>query len=291
MELRAGAALLVALLGCLLAGPAAADARDHYIWQELSLRFTDLGKARASETSTGLGTVHTSSQASNHLSTLSLPVQSLVTTVPVTDPGQAPITEVRFDLRRSGGAIGNISGAIADASWPGLLTPATLPMTGGVTICLLSQYPDCVVQRLILPLGATSGGLPVGDGVGGLLTIGGTATIRISIVGAPYTVRTVSAIVRTEGGGLDVETARGFAHGPASSTSSTALTSGVLQIVTSSRITAVGPGATDLSSTISRTLIHIMAPEPGLGLLLGSGAVALALLGRRRRAAIRRRRP
>jgi hypothetical protein len=163
----------------------------------------------------------------------------------------------------------------------GLLAPSTLPATGGAKICLLvAPLPPCVAQ-LNLVVGATSAGLQIGGGVGGILTIGGTGTIRISILGAPWAVGTVSAVNRTDNGGFDVFAENGFAHGPLSGTTSTATQSGVLQIVTANHITVVGPGDNDINGNISRLLVHFI-PEPGLLLLFGSGAVGMVLLGRKR---------
>lgn len=277
-------AILVVLLALFVADPASGV---DYVWSELSLQFTNLGRAEASSTSFGVATVNTSSSASSHLSSITLPGQSLSSVVAVTDPFQAPITAVRFDLRQrpdlqGAGVIGNVSGAIGGS---GALTPNTIPMTGGVTVCLLSQF-DCQFLQLSLPLGATSAGNQVGAGVGGILTIGGTGTLRISLLGAAYTVRTVSAAWRTENGGLDVATARGFAHGPLSQTSSTAETSGVLQLVTAIHITAAGvAGQQDVGGSISKTLVHmVQVPEPRVPLLLASGAALLAALGWRRKA-------
>lgn len=291
-------ARLLAALVLLSSAPAGANV--FITWSELSIQFTNLGRAGASASGSGLTTVTTSSTSQSHLSTLSLafnPGISINTAIPVTDPTAAPITSViltsirgRPDLMGAGGAgnaLGNISGAIASTggglSNAGVLSPGTIPSTGGATICLLiAPLPPCVAQ-LNLALGATSAGLQIGSGVGGILTIGGTGTIRISILAAPYTIKTVSAVNRTQNG-FEVFQEFGFAHGPASSTSSTAQTSGVLQIVTANHITVVGPGDSDLSGTISRTLIHFVhvVPEPGAFLLFASGALWAALLGHRR---------
>jgi hypothetical protein len=47
-------------------------------------------------------------------------------------------------------------------------------------------------------------------------------------------------------------------------------------------VTVVGvPGNSDISGVFTRVVVHFI-PEPGLLLLLGSGAVGMALLGRKR---------
>jgi hypothetical protein len=289
-------ALLLGVLAMFVAGQAGATVME--TWSQTSIQFTNLGRAQAAASATGLTTVTTSSTSSSHLSTLSLAYQpglSLNSTIPVTDPTAAPITSViitslrgRPDLpgrEGAGSRLGNISGAIASSggglSNAGVLSPGTIPSTGGATICLLlAPLPPCVGQ-LSLVVGATSAGLQIGGGVGGILTIGGTGTIRVSVLGAPWTVKTISAVNRTANGGFDLFAENGFAHGPLSSTSSTAQQSGVLQVVTANHITVVGPGDSDISGTISRLVVHFI-PEPGLLLLFGSGAVGMVFLGRKR---------
>lgn len=279
-------AILLGVIALFIAGQASAIIME--TWTRASLQFTNLGRAEASATATGLATLTTSSSTSSHLSTITAGIVnnlSLNNLIPVTDPLAAPITSViltsirgRPDLQ-GGGILGNISGAVANSNVD--ILPNTIPSTGGVTICLLvSPFPPCVAQ-LDLVVGATTGGVQIGGGVGGILTIGGTGTIRISVTGAPYTVKTVSAVNRTDNLGIQVFQEHGFAHGPNSMTSSTAASSGVLQVVTANHTTVVGPGPGDISGNISRTLTHFI-PEPGLLLLFGSGAVGMALLGRKR---------
>jgi hypothetical protein len=277
-------AVLLGALALFVAGQASAVVMQ--TWTEASLQFTNLGRAEASATATGLATLHTSSSTSSHLSTVTAafaPDLSLNETISVTDPTAAPITSVvltsirgRPDLQ--GGIIGNISGALANTNL-GVL-PNTIPSTGKVTICLLVGGIPCAGQ-LNLVVGGTSAGVQIGGGVGGILTIGGLGAIRISVVGAPYTLKTISAVNRTENGDFDVFSEHGFAHGPGSLTSTTAQTSGVLQTVTANHTTVIGPGDNDMSGNMSRVLTHFI-PEPGLLLLFGSGAVGMALLGRKR---------
>ena len=286
--------ILFGLISLFVAGQASAKVMD--TWTRISLQFTNLARATASDTGIGVSTL-TTTAAGDHLNTLSpgtgtqngIPGLSLNTVLPVTDPivSAGGIVSVRLTDVRQGlvagpqnnlGVMGPISGAIASTTTPtgGL---GTAPTQGMVRICLV--VPGCA-GNLPLDVGATINGVAVGGGVGGILTIGQLGMIRISIVGAPYTVKTITAFNRTNNGAIDTFTEKGFAHGPLSNTSSTGQTSGVLQVVTTNHTTTQGvPGNADISGQFARILVHFI-PEPGLLLLLGSGAVGMALLGRKR---------
>lgn len=251
------------------------------------LQFANLGRAKASATGSGVATVN-GSGGGGHLHTLQLsgPFAKLNTTIPVTDPIvtaggiiSVRLTSVGNLASQQGGVFAPISGALQNTA--STLTLNTMPTDGSVRICLFGA-PDCG-NSLDQILGQTNGsGTFVGAGVGGVITIGGSGAIRISVIGAPWMVKTGSVTNRTNGGGLTMFQRHGFAHGPASLTSSTAVTSGVIQLVTPTQTLVVGvPGNNDISGNISTIRLHF-APEPGLLLLLGSGAVGVALLGRRR---------
>jgi hypothetical protein len=289
-------AIVLGLLSLFVAAQASARIVD--TWTQISVQFTNLARAQASDSGVGVTTL-TTSGALLHLNTISvgtgpqangaIPGLSLNTIVPVTDPlvSNGGIVSVRLSGIRQGfvpgpqgnlGVAGPISGAIASSTTPagGL---GTIPSTGMVRICLLAI--GCGTN-LPLDVGKTINGVAQGGGVGGILTIGQLGAIRISILGAPYTVKTITAFNRTNNGAIDTYTEKGFAHGPLSNTTSTGANSGVLQVVTTTHTDTVGvPGNSDISGQFSRILVHFI-PEPGLVLLLGSGALGMALLGRKR---------
>jgi len=286
-------AILLGVLSLFMAGQASAVIMDTFT--RISLQFTNLARAQASDTGVGVSTLNTSGGGA-HLNQLSLgngtlPGLSLNTVLPVTDPvvSNGGIVSVRLTGVRGGnvagpnnnlGVLSPISGAVASNINPGLINGlGTVPSTGMVRICLLAI--GCGTN-LPLDVGKTINGVAQGGGVGGILTIGQLGTIRISILGAPYTVKTITAFNRTNNGAIQTLTEKGFAHGPLSNTSSTGQVSGVLQVITTNHTTTVGvPGNADISGQFSRILVHFI-PEPGLLLLLGSGAAGMALLGRKR---------
>ena len=79
---------------------------------------------------------------------------------------------------------------------------------------------------------------------------------------------------------------RGFAHGPASAASSVALGNatayGVLQMVTPSQVTTNITSTSSVRIANPQTSHYRFVPEPGMMLLIVSGAAGMAVLGRRR---------
>jgi hypothetical protein len=179
----------------------------------------------------------------------------------------------------SAGSFAPISGALQNTALG--LTRNTAPTQGSVRLCLF--VPGCGGANISSNLSQTVNGTKnIGGGVGGVITIGAFGPIRLSIIGAPWTIKTASISNRTDNGSITTFTKFGFAHGPASLTSSTAATSGVFQLVVASQTQTTGiPGNSDKSGNVTHQLIHFV-PEPGLLLLLGAGGGGLAVIGRRR---------
>jgi hypothetical protein len=208
----------------------------------------------------------------------------------ITDPDTAGngIAAVIVQLAHGTGTFAPVSGGAASTS---VLTQNILPVYGMAKICLLSTACSLYLN-MPFTLPTTVNGVPGTGinavGVGGLMTAGGYGGIRISLQGAPWTIKTTTVVDQITPQGspgvrvlVDV-TVKGWAHAPASTTSSTAQPSGVVQLVTPGHITSNIPlGSNDKLAGIVVTVMHFV-PEPGLFLLLASGVVGLGLIGRRR---------
>jgi hypothetical protein len=229
-------------------------------------------------TASAVATINGSSGGA-HLSTLRLNGGLNGTDiVPVTDPTVTAGAIVGISVQ----GLHNMSGTFAPISTTPTLTQNVMPIPGLVRICLV--YVGCNSGSLNVDL--TQNGTR-GAGIGGLITIGGVAGglagIRVSGVAMPWTLQTVTLSRRTDNGGIFMSAFGGFAHGPASATSSTALTSGVVQLVTPIQVSTIGvPGNNDLLPLFGILTIHFV-PEPAMLLLLGAGVAGLAILGRHRR--------
>ncbi len=283
---------LVAAASMLFVGVGSANAAP-LNWEGTS--FVVLGDLSAIESlGGGVATVNNSSGSfPAHLNTLRLKgsrggVADTVTVL-ITDPETAGnnIFAIIVEAELGTGTFGGISGAVAST---GALTRNQLPIRGVAKICLMDTTCNTLLE-LLLTVPTTVNGVPgnglIGLGVGGLITVGGGTMPEISMTGAPWTVKTVTAIdqiTTTSGAAFTMVTAKGFAHAPSSgtTTTNTAALSGVVQLVTPVQIStnlSLGTSA-ELGGSVS-LLIHFI-PEPGWLMLLGSGVVGLAFLGSRR---------
>ena len=184
------------------------------------------------------------------------------------------------------GTWGGISGGAASTSTGG----GILPVGGTVKICLLTTA--CTIF-LPIPLSqpTTVNGVPGTDikgvGVGGLITMGGYGGMRFSVQAASWTIKTATVLdqITPTGGPPRIMTtwvAKGWAHAPVSTTTSTAQPSGMVQLVTPNQVVTNLPlGSQQKMGSFVIAVIRFI-PEPGPLLLLGSGVAGLALLGRRR---------
>jgi hypothetical protein len=223
------------------------------------------------------------SAGGSHLNTLELTRPFATISATVTDTPGVGIDEVHFDGIKINPLIagpGGNPGSFAPFGATLALTRSTLPVAGTIRLCNLAGCPSSFAVDLDQQ---TTMGVAVGVGVGGSFTVGGpTGMTRVSVQGAPWTIGTTTVSYRTTNGAIGTFTGMGFVQGPASNTSSTAANGGVVQLVSGTQTTSVGLGElNDVSGQISR-LTLTFAPEPSLLLLLGAGAVSVALLGRKR---------
>jgi len=263
--------LVLLLASMLIAGQAGAKVLD---WHgTMNVQLWGGGATSLTFQGSGVATVNDSS-GSAHLSTLRLAGGiSGSGVIPITDPETtATVKTIYVDSVRLGtGTLTGISGAPP-------LGQNALPLPGHARVCIFQA--NCATN---LPLDLTKNNGNTGVGVAGTVTLGGFGSIRISIEGAPWTLATVSRLHQTVDGNFKTLTRVGFVHGAASATnSSTAADSGVIQLIAPQQVTTYGlPGNSTRQALFSTLTLHFI-PEPGLLLLIGSGAVGLGLLGRSR---------
>jgi hypothetical protein len=150
-------------------------------------------------------------------------------------------------------------------------------VSGIAKICLIFGGPGCLAN-VPFPLTPTPGGAAFG--IGGTRTA--TGAVNITFQDAPWTIGQPVMTIHTPNSTITTPALPGgFAHGPASLTSSTAQPSGVVQLVTVSKVYTSLTGAFPEIPLTSVLTLHFV-PEPGTLLLLGSGIAVLAALDRRR---------
>ncbi len=177
------------------------------------------------------------------------------------------VQSVRFtNLSNLGGSFLDLSGGPPGGGSMGL--------SGLAKICL-NFDPSCLYVAVPVPLAPTTGG--AGFGIGGTAAFPGPVQVTMQnsawTLGQPaLTLHHSLSTVTTP------QLPGGFAHGPATATSSTAQPSGVVQLVTVTRAFTSLTDAFPELPIIGVLTLHFV-PEPGTLLLLGAGATALALCG------------
>ncbi len=188
------------------------------------------------------------------------------TTLDVTN--YADLNSVVFSgIENLTGSFGGISGGPPGGGVMGL--------SGIAKICL--YFAPCEYAGVSVPLTPTGGG--AGFGIGGTHSTSGP--VDYTYQHAPWTIGQPVMTIHTANSNVTSPLLpAGFAHGPASLTSSTAQLSGVLQLVTVSKVfTSLTAAFPEFPFTGILTLHFV--PEPATLLLLASGVAALALFGRR----------
>jgi hypothetical protein len=241
--------ILFCALALLLAGRPAAAAQVQ-VEGTLRIEIGNAGPYGLDFPATGVAIVNGSGGGAD-LAALVLPagLASGTASLTVTDPAAAPIRGVIGTLANEAGSF---------AATPGGHFVGAMPLPGVLRICLFAGC-DAPVANLLVPLD------PIGAG--------GTAVwaddkVSLTVVGAPWTTGTVVPVPT-----FPSLTVMGHRHGPVSATSSAALASGSVQLVTpilmrTTFSTVWTPGSAALT-------LHF-APEPGAAAPL---AAAFALAG------------
>ena len=180
---------------------------------------------------------------------------------------------VRLTATLGTGTLGPASGGVP-------LTTNTLPLSGLLRLCVFLPA-DC--DQYNYPLDFTKNGTE-GVGIGGSRVLYNTTPIsrfQISLQAAPWTIGTASVPgIPTPAGGEITSTFPPFRHGPASFTATASQPSGVIQLVSPTRIATDG---LNIEPTPLYGVVRVrFVPEPGWLSLIGAGVVGLLLMGRAR---------
>ena len=223
---------ILLLAAMLIAGPAGAKTIDWHGTVVLDLGALESAVLQGS----GVATVNDSS-GSAHLSTLRLNGGFTDSDI---DSGHRPEHHAGRSSRSSFGtgreALKPQTATLTGISGAPPLGQNALPLGGYTRVCIFAA--GCTTN---LPINNTKNSGNTGVGVGGLLTIGGNGSIRISIESAPWTLATITGLNQTVKGNFITLSRAGFVHGGASaSNSSTATNSGVIQLIAPQNVTTAG---------------------------------------------------
>jgi hypothetical protein len=217
----------------------------------------------------GAGTAQVGDDGSLHLLSLSLPGGAFG---PVTTSVLLTSRSEISSLVLSG--VQNLSGSFSGLSGgpPG---GGSMGVGGLQKLCIMFMCG----ANISIPLTPTTGG--AGFGLGGTRTV--TGSLSLTLQHAAWTIGQPTMTVHTPNSNVTTPLLPGgFAHGPASVTSSTAQPSGALQLVTVSKVFTSLTSAFPEFPLIGLLDVHFV-PEPGALLLLGSGIAVLGFYGRLRR--------
>jgi hypothetical protein len=219
----------------------------------------------------GAGTAQVTDDGSLHLLSLLVPGGAfgpITTSIPLTSNSTLP-SVIFTGIANLNGSFTSISGGPPGGGPMGL--------SGVAKICLL--FASCKYSNVTVPLTPTASG--AGFGIGGIQNAPGA--VALTMQHAAWTIGQPAMTIHTPSSTISVPTLPGgFAHGPASLTSSTARPSGAVQLVTVSKVFTNLWGAFPEMPVIGVLNLHFV-PEPGTLLLLCSGVAVLAVYGRRKR--------
>jgi len=252
--MRAAVAFLASFLSWILAWTGPACAAPLPVVADLQLYLATLSPSLSGS---GVATA----PSTGHLSALALPSDLVATSglvIPITDPAAAPLQGYELTVRNGAGSFAPSAGHLGGA----------MPLIGSIRVCLFAPCP-IAVANLTVPLTVI--------GAGGVATGPAPGLANLTVTGAPWTTGTVMLPFGI--GGPD--TIMGYAHGPASATSSTAQPGGSLQLVTPftfvTSFQADGP-----TRGFAAFTLHFV-PEPTTALLLSAGVAGYAWRARRGR--------
>jgi len=224
----------------------------------------------------GLGTATVSGVDLTNLSFPGGAFNEALVSIPVTDPAAAPIVGVL------GKGVQNGAGTFSGGPFPAI--GGKMALQGSAIVCLLGSALGCTAP---VSLGGPAANLVVPFTMNGTRGVGlgdapifvpPKAGVHVTVQGDPWTAGTAGI-----GTGMGTVKVLGFLHGPASGGAATAgQASGVVQLVTPILV-STSIGGISLVPTFGILNIHFTTvPEPGTLLLLTSGVLGLAMLGRRR---------